>query len=104
MTGMADRMNPLILEAIVLALWIGAAAFFSVAVAPALFAVLPTRTLAGAAVGRILPVVFYAGLAIGALMIGLRTRAGTDGLWDGRRLAGIVMVVACAVAQFVVGP
>ena len=44
-----------------LALWLGAAGFFSAAVAPALFAVLPTRTLAGEVVGRVLPVVFYVG-------------------------------------------
>jgi hypothetical protein len=42
-----------------LAFWLGAAAFFSVALAPVLFAVLPTRTLAGEVVGRVLPGVLY---------------------------------------------
>jgi len=59
-----DRPGTLI-EIVLLAAWLGAAIFFSVVVAQAAFAVLPTRTLAGALVGRILPVLFFAGMILG---------------------------------------
>jgi len=53
------RSEPEVLQLATLAVWLGAALFFSVAVAPALFAVLPSRTLAGEVVGRLLPGIFY---------------------------------------------
>jgi len=43
------RSEPELIQLATLALWFGAALFFSIAVAPALFAVLPSRTLAGPA-------------------------------------------------------
>ena len=48
-----------------LAAWLGAAIFVAAFVAPAAFAVLPTRALAGAIVGRILPVLFTLGILFG---------------------------------------
>ena len=42
--------------ALLLAAWLGAGILFAAVVAPAAFAVLPSRTLAGALVGRVLPV------------------------------------------------
>ena len=65
---MPPRISPSLIEVVVLAFWLGAAAFFSVAVAPALFAALPTRTLAGEVVGRVLPGVFYSGIVVGVLV------------------------------------
>ena len=88
----------------VLGLWLGAAVFFSAAVAPAVFAVLPTRTLAGAVVGRLLPSVFYSGMLIGILVIVLQVLAGGEWNVRGRETAGALMVLACAVAQFVIAP
>ena len=88
-------------ETLLLAVWIGAALLFTVVVAPAAFAVLPTRTLAGALVGRVLPVIFYAGVVIGSLIVVLEV-AGRSGAW-GRSAAGAVSALACAVAQLVVG-
>jgi hypothetical protein len=79
----------------------GAALLFVAVVAPAAFLVLPTRTLAGALVGRILPVIFYAGVVIGALIVVLDL-AGRTGSWT-RTAAGAVSALACAVAQLVVG-
>lgn len=52
-----------------LAAWMGLAIFIATVVAPAAFAVLPTRALAGALVGRTLPVLFVLGGALGVLVI-----------------------------------
>ena len=97
---MTARAVPLT-ETLLLAVWIGAALLFALVVAPAAFAVLPTRTLAGALVGRVLPVIFYAGVVIGSLIV-LLDIIGRTGAW-GRSAAGAVSALACAVAQLVVG-
>lgn len=89
-------------EGLVLALWLGAAGFFSIVVARAAFAVLPTRTLAGALVGRVLPVLFIAGLVVGLLLLALEAPSLRE-RW-GRLAAGAVMVAACGIAQFMVAP
>lgn len=88
-------------EVLLLTLWMGAALLFVAVVAPAAFVVLPTRTLAGALVGRVLPVIFYAGVVIGAVIVVLDL-AGRTGSWT-RTAAGAVSALACAVAQLVVG-
>jgi hypothetical protein len=88
---------------IVSAAWIGASMLFSAAVAPAAFAVLPSRSLAGALVGRVLPVLFWTGLVVGTVVAGLSFR----GFASYRRwgiASGAVMAVACAAAQLVVAP
>jgi hypothetical protein len=84
-----------------LALWLGAAVVVAGVVAPAAFSVLPNRTLAGALVGRVLPVLFWSGAAVGVLAAAL-TRA----LPDGRtRLACMLAVsIACLSAQLIVAP
>lgn len=89
-------------EGLLVALWLGAAGFFSIVVARAAFAVLPSRTLAGALVGRVLPVLFLAGLVVGATVVALEWPAMRD-RW-GRLAAGAAMAAACGVAQFVVAP
>lgn len=100
---MAERVNSPLVQIVVLALWLGAAAFFSFAVAPALFATLPSRTMAGQVVGRTLPIVFYLGMAAGAVVVVLQTTGGRGGIRDVRALCGCLMVAACAVAQFIIG-
>src|SRR5579872_4042517 len=86
------------------AAWLGAALLLAASVAPAAFAVLPSRTLAGAVVGRVLPVVFISGLlgAAAALVLFLGLQAA------GPRLAGLaaaaLWAIFCAAAQFLVGP
>jgi hypothetical protein len=90
------------LEGLLLALWLGAAAFFSLVVARAAFAVLPTRTLAGALVGRVLPVLFLAGLVVGLVVLVLEAPSLRER--PGRVVAAAVMSVACGIAQFVVAP
>ena len=77
-------------------LWIGAAVIVAAVVAPALFAVLPSRALAGQVVGRILPVVFWSGALVGA--VHLATGHG----W--RRAAAAVIICAALGAQLGVNP
>jgi len=83
---------------VLVALWLGGAILTAASVAPSAFAVLPTRALAGDMVGRVLDVVFISGIVIGAAVA----------LFAGRppsRLAlGALMALACAHAQFVLGP
>jgi hypothetical protein len=94
------------------ALWLGAAIFFSLAVAPAAFGVLREAQmanadgLAGNIVNKTLAMVNYSGLVIGAILI-LTSFAGTKslsriGVWTERILL-ILMTAACAVGQFVIG-
>jgi hypothetical protein len=98
------RSTPSVVELSVLALWLGAALLFSAAVAPALFAALPTRTLAGAVVGRLLPVIFYSGMAVGAAVVAIELLSHGRWTWRGREGPGVVMLLSCAIAQLVVAP
>lgn len=59
-----------------LSAWLGATLLFAAVVAPAAFRVLPSRALAGSLVGAVLPVLFWAGVFVGALaFLSLRQRA-----------------------------
>ena len=98
---MTARLGVPVMEAILLAVWIGAALLFTAVVAPAAFAVLPTRTLAGALVGRVLPVIFYAGILVGVSIVILDV-VSKSGSWT-RTGAAAVAALACTVAQLIVG-
>jgi hypothetical protein len=94
------------LRVLLLGAWLGAALFFSFAVAPSAFAVLPSRELAGSLVNRTLGIVNYSGLAIGlvALAGSFVFRRGTGGarlLFEQALL--VLLSTACAVGQFVIG-
>ena len=91
----------LVVRLTMLAFWLGAATIFSAVVAPALFDVLPTRTLAGLVVGRVLPVIFYAGIVLAALDLVIDLRGSRH---VGRLVTDAVMLLTCAAAQFVVSP
>lgn len=84
------RLSPL------LWVWLGAALLFVAVVAPAAFAVLPTRSLAGLLVGRILPIVFWSGALVGLVMAVAETG------WP--RIVAVVLVVSALVAQLGVAP
>ena len=84
--------------------WLGAGAIVAAVVAPAAFAVLPTRTLAGALVGRVLPPLFYWGIATGLVAVLAARGLGRDRLVTTATVAGFVTAVSCAVAQLVVEP
>jgi hypothetical protein len=93
----------LLVAAACLAAWIGAAALVAAVVAPAAFAVLPTRALAGALVGRVLPVVFISGIvaAAAAAVLGWNAAPSFSRL---RLVLPLLAALACAAAQFGVAP
>jgi hypothetical protein len=90
-------------QLIVTALWLGAALFFAAVIAPGAFAVLPSRELAGAVVGRALPALFIAGVTVGASVVLVEARR-RPGLARARIVAAGAMALSCAIAQFVVAP
>ena len=91
---------------LLLGLWLGAACFFSFAVAPAAFSVLPTRELAGSVVNRTLLIINYSGLIIGLILLGSsyvwRRNANRIRLRFEQGLL-LLLTAACAVGQFVIG-
>ncbi|MFQ3581452.1 MAG: DUF4149 domain-containing protein [Chloracidobacterium sp.] len=95
-------------QSLVLGLWFGAMVFFSAAVAPSAFGVLPTRQLAGTMVNSVLGKLEWWGVVCGLLLIGIqigmviRARAFTT--WVGRLSIGlpVAMTLAAAVSKFVV--
>lgn len=89
---------------LLLGLWLGAAVFFSFAVAPSAFAVLASREAAGAMVSRSLMIVNIGGLAIGLILLAT-SFAGTIAarrilLWAERILL-IMLPAACAIGLFI---
>lgn len=54
---------------LLIALWLGATVFFSFAVAPGVFAVLPARDLAGAVVQRTLMIINVGGFIVGSFLL-----------------------------------
>ncbi|MCC7053502.1 MAG: DUF4149 domain-containing protein [Gemmatimonadaceae bacterium] len=101
--GAAQRDHQRALVALVLnAIWGGAGLIVTTTVAPAAFRVLPTRSLAGALVGQVLPVLFIAGIVVGTATVVLTTRRAQFVAL--RRLAGAGTLLGCAVAQAVIGP
>jgi hypothetical protein len=91
-------------RALLIGLWLGAAVFF-VAVAQSSFAVLPSRELAGAVVSRTLMIINLSGLIIGLILLAasfIKQSAKPFLLWTERLLLALI-VVACAVGQFVIG-
>jgi hypothetical protein len=97
------------LEVLLLAVWLGSMMFFSFAVAPSAFAVLPSRELAGAMVTSSIAKVETIGLIIGPLLILLQAtgwrarRAGTTTKTIRLSLIG-VMTLAAAASHFWISP
>ncbi|HEX7175929.1 MAG TPA: DUF4149 domain-containing protein [Pyrinomonadaceae bacterium] len=90
---------------LLIALWLGAAVFFSFAVAPSAFAVLPARELAGAVVSRTLAIVNTGGAVIGLLLLlslpldrGARSRRAVAG----EAASLLILTALCAAGQWVV--
>jgi hypothetical protein len=92
------------LQLALLGVWLGASAFFALAVAPAAFAALPSRELAGALVGRLLPILFWSGALIGIALLGLERLGGTRRYRMGRTLAAATVASACLIAQLAIAP
>jgi Domain of unknown function (DUF4149) len=89
--------------ALFVAAWFGASLLLSASVAPTAFAVLPSRTLAGAVLGPVFPILFIGGLIAGLLAIGDGALSSTTlGYW--RLGAGVVMTIGSGIAQFIILP
>src|SRR3977135_2936609 len=82
--GIARQITAFI-EVLLLGVWIGSMIFFSFAVAPSAFAVLPTRELAGAIVTSTIGKVEVLGLVIGPLLILVQAAS-----WSGRQSTKLI--------------
>lgn len=80
---------------LLMALWLGGAAFFSFVVAPSAFAVLPARELAGALVTRTIAVVNIGGFVISLCLLAT-VLAGKDGRGRRARAAEAVSLAVIA--------
>lgn len=91
------------LRGLLLALWLGAAIFFSFAVARSAFAVLPSSDMAGAVVNKTLEIINYSGLAVGLflLLTSFFSKESSLLLWVERILL-LVLSLSCALGQFVI--
>lgn len=85
-------------------LWLGAMAFFTISVAQAAFAVLPTRRMAGDLVSPVLAHLEYVGLAASLLLILslMMSRERRTSKWTLEFILYWVAFVATAVARFYV--
>lgn len=96
-------------EAMLLSVWLGSMIFFSFAVAPSAFAVLPTREMAGVLVTSTIKKVELLGLIIGPLLILIDAAS-----WHFKRLGNVaksiqfiliaVMTVSAALSHFWITP
>lgn len=91
-------------ERILLTLWVGGLWAIGYMVAPALFATLDDRALAGSLAGVMFQIIAYVGLACGALLLlfnQLRNR-GRRANW--RAAVLLAMLLLIAVGEFVLAP
>lgn len=91
-----------------LVVWIGGIIFFS-ALAPNVFAVLPTRQLAGNVVNRMLPILHWMGLISGVIfvtasMLYSRIMTGMAHPFAARHLLVYLMLVLTLISQFGIMP
>jgi hypothetical protein len=93
------------IEALLLAVWLGSMIFFSFAVAPSAFAVLPTREMAGKVVTSAISKLEMMGLIIGPLLILIqlaawRVRGVTNRSKALRLILLCVMIAMAALSRF----
>ncbi len=100
MTTSRAEISPV--STLLLAAWLGAALLLSASVAPAAFAALPSRTLAGEVVGRVLPAVFWSGIAVGGGAFVLQRRRWR--LDRGWAISLVLVILTCGIAQLAVSP
>lgn len=93
-----------LVELALVSCWLGAALLFAAVVAPAAFAALPTRSLAAAVVGGVLPVLLSAGIATGMAVLAMEVAGGRELTLGARTTAAAALTLACSLAHFVVGP
>lgn len=96
-------------EVLLLGVWLGSMIFFSFAVAPSAFAVLPTREMAGAMVTSSIGKLEALGLAIGALLILMhlarwRSRQSSGAIKLLRAALLVLMTAAAGLSRFWISP
>jgi len=89
---------------VLLSLWLGAMSFFSAFVAPAAFAVLPTRRMAGDVVSRTLAGLEYMGIALAVLLLIVLflSRETKRKLFYFETALTIAMLASTLIARFIV--
>jgi len=92
-----------------LVVWLGGLIFFAFAVAPAAFAVLPTRHLAGNVVGRTLGALHWMGIIAGVIFLASSflysyVSRGTAHTFAARNILIVLMLVLTLVSQFGIIP
>jgi hypothetical protein len=107
-SGVAQQVTAFI-EVLLLGVWLGSMIFFSFAVAPSAFAVLPTREMAGVMVTSTIGKIEALGLIIGTLLILIQVAN-----WRSRRSSGViktlqtflllVMIAAAGLSRFWISP
>jgi hypothetical protein len=98
--GPAPRPLSSIIELAALALWLGASILLAAVVAPAAFAALPSRTLAGDVVGRVLPTLFYSGIVVSLIAVVVEAMS-TDRVVGARSAGALLIAVACVAALLI---
>ena len=93
------------IRVLLLGLWLGAACFFSFAVAPGAFAVLPSRESAGLIVNRTLAIINYSGFIVGLILLASsyvpQPSVNRIKLWL-EQGALLLLTAACSFGQFVI--
>jgi hypothetical protein len=94
---------------LLISVWLGSMIFFSFAVAPSAFAVLPTRELAGVMVTSTIGKVEAVGLVIGPVLILIqaaswRVRQSSKTIKIVQLLLVVVMIVAAGLSRFWISP
>lgn len=104
-----DHQTTAFIEVLLLGVWLGSMIFFSFAVAPSAFAVLPSRELAGAVVTSTIGKVEGFGLVIGPLLLLIQAATvrvrNSSKLNNVLRAVGVaVMIAAAASSRFWISP
>jgi len=97
------------LMVLALIVWLGGLIFFAFAVAPAAFAVLPSRHLAGNVVGRSIAILHWMGIISGFIFLGSsvfysQLTRGTPHLFAARNIIIVIMLMLTLISQFGIIP
>ena len=107
-SGVAQQITAFI-ELLLLGVWLGSMIFFSFAVAPSAFAVLPTREMAGVMVTSTIGKIEALGLIIGTLLILIqvanwRSRQSSGAIKTLQTFLLLVMIAVAALSRFWISP
>lgn len=106
-TGMTSKMPSTRLlagERILLTLWVGGLWTIGYIVAPALFANLEDRALAGTLAGAMFNIIAWVGLACGSLLLLFNQLRASEKRINLRAVVLVLMLILIAIGQFVLTP